>query len=73
MPIRSGMARHKTIAHLPAIQAPAPPPSPRLFAQLMTAVGALVALAIFILGVVTLAAWVIDSRLWRLRKNGGAA
>lgn len=48
------MAKHKTVTHLPA-----PPSAPRLFPQLMTALGELIAVAVFGLGVWTLATWLL--------------
>jgi hypothetical protein len=50
------MARHKTVTHVPS---PVPPAAPRLFAQLATAVGELLAVAIGVVGVVTIVGWVV--------------
>jgi hypothetical protein len=48
------VAKHRTVTHLPA-----PPSSPRLAGQLFTAIGELIAVAVFGLGVWTLAAWLL--------------
>jgi hypothetical protein len=49
------MAKHKSVTHL---SAPAPS-TPRLFAQLLTALGELVVAGVFILGLVTAGAWLL--------------
>jgi hypothetical protein len=49
------MARHKTVTHLPA-QAPS---QPRLLSQLLSALGELVVVAVFLLGLVTAGAWLL--------------
>jgi hypothetical protein len=51
------MAKHrtKTVTHLPA----APPPAPRLAAQLLVAMGELLAVGVCVVGIVTVAGWVI--------------
>jgi hypothetical protein len=46
------MAKHKSVTHLPA------PSSPRLAGQLVTAFGELLVVALCVVGVVTVAAWV---------------
>jgi hypothetical protein len=48
------MAKHKTVTHVPPAAS-----SPRLFPQLMTAIGELIAVAVLLLGVVTLSSWVV--------------
>ena len=52
------MAKHKSVTHT-HVPAPASPAAPRLFAQLLTALGELVVAGVFILGLVTAAAWLI--------------
>jgi hypothetical protein len=61
------VAKHKTVQHLPA-PPPAPPaPAPRLLAQLLTALGELIVVAIFGLGVFTAAMWLIAG--WEMRSR----
>jgi hypothetical protein len=47
--------KHKTVTHVPS----APAASPRLLSQLLTALGELVVVAVFLLGMVTLGAWTL--------------
>jgi hypothetical protein len=54
-----GMAKHKSVTHLPALPAsatPAPAAAP-LAVQLMTMLSQLVLVGVFLIGVVTLGAW----------------
>jgi hypothetical protein len=52
------MAKHKSVTHLPPPPAPAAPPA-RLAVQLMTALGELVIVAAYILGIVTAVGWAL--------------
>jgi hypothetical protein len=49
------VAKHKTVTHLPA-----PPSSPRLAGQLVTAAGELLVIAAAILGIVVAVIWLRD-------------
>jgi hypothetical protein len=53
--------RTKTVTHLPAT----PPAAPRLAAQLFVAFGELVAVALCVVGVVTVAGWLMSSTAFR--------
>jgi hypothetical protein len=50
------MAKHKTVTHLPA-----PPSSPRLAAQLVTAAGELIVVGLAVVGIVVVFNWLMDS------------
>jgi hypothetical protein len=53
------MARHKTVSHLAAT--PPVPAAPRLAASLFTVLGELAATGLMIVGVVSVAGWLLES------------
>jgi hypothetical protein len=60
------MSKHKAVVHLPA---PTSAPAPRLAAQLVTAIGDIVAVGLCVIGAAMVVTWVIAGMDPRVREH----